>query len=145
MLKAKIKRSKYCLICKGDILTRFLSLGDLPLANSYLTKKELKKREWAKKIADYGAPPKAVTLLNFCNISNETIEYITDTTPGKQNLYLPGTHIPIVTPDMIKKDTPDYIIILAWNYAETILKNEKWFRKQGGKFIIPLPYPTIIG
>lgn len=104
---------------------------------------DIKKQ--GKKIVGYGAPAKATTLLNFCGITRETIDYITDTTASKQNLYMPGNHIPILPPETIKKNIPDYIIILAWNYADTIMKKERWFTKQGGKFIVPIPYPTIIG
>lgn len=104
---------------------------------------DIKKQ--GKKIMGYGAPAKATTLLNFCGITKETIDYITDSTPSKQNLFMPGNHIPILAPEQIKKNIPDYIIILAWNSAETIMKKEQWFTKQGGKFILPIPYPTIIG
>jgi len=62
----------------------------------------------------------------------------------KQNLYMPGTHIPIVSPKKIKEDIPDYILILAWNYAEAIIQKEQWFVRQGGKFILPIPFPKII-
>ena len=102
-------------------------------------------KKLGKKIVGYGAPAKATTLLNFCGITKDTIDYITDTTPSKQNLYMPGNHIPILAPETIKKNIPDYIIILAWNYADTIMEKEQWFTRQGGKFIIPIPYPTIIG
>ena len=104
---------------------------------------DIKKQ--GKKIAGYGAPAKATTLLNFCGITKNTIDYITDSTPSKQNLYMPGNHIPILPPDTLKKNVPDYVIILAWNSADAIMKKEQWFTKQGGKFIVPIPYPTIIG
>lgn len=104
---------------------------------------DIKKQ--GKKIVGYGAPAKATTLLNFCGITNQTIDYITDSTPSKQNLFMPGNRIPILPPETIKKNIPDYIIILAWNSADSIMKKEQWFTKQGGKFILPIPYPTIIG
>ena len=104
--------------------------------------KNLKKQ--GKKIVGYGAPAKATTLLNFCSITNQTIDYITDTTFSKQNLFMPGNLIPILPPETIKENIPDYIIILAWNSAEPIMKKEQWFTKQGGKFIIPIPYPKIL-
>lgn len=109
-----------------------------------LSKMLLKLKKQGKKIAGYGAPAKATTLLNYCNIDATIISYITDNAPSKQNLYMPGTHIPIVSPKKIKEDIPDYILILAWNYAESIIEKEAWFRKNGGKFIIPIPTPTII-
>ncbi len=103
---------------------------------------DIKKQ--GKKIVGYGAPAKATTLLNFCGITNQTIDYITDTTPSKQNLYMPGNHIPILPPSNLKKNIPDYILILAWNSADAVMNKEKWFTKQGGEFILPIPYPKII-
>lgn len=104
---------------------------------------DLKKA--GKKIIGYGAPAKATTLLNYCGITNQTIDYITDSTPSKQYLFMPGNHIPILPPSTLKKKIPDYILILAWNSADIIMKKEQWFKKQGGKFILPIPYPKIIG
>ncbi len=104
---------------------------------------DIKKQ--GKKIAGYGAPAKATTLLNFCGITNQTIDYITDSTPSKQFLYMPGNHIPILPPHTLKKNIPDYILILAWNSAVPIMNKEQWFTNQGGKFIIPIPFPKIIG
>lgn len=97
-----------------------------------------------KKIAGYGASGKGNTLLQYCEITPEILDYITDNTPSKQGKYTPGTHIPIVPPTQLRKDTPDYILLLAWNYADDIIKREKWFLEQGGKFIIPIPEPKII-
>ena len=64
--------------------------------------------------------------------------------PSKQGLYLPGMHIPIVSPDILKSKTPDYIVVLAWNYSKAIVEKESWFRDGGGKFIIPVPFPRIL-
>ena len=97
-----------------------------------------------KKVVGYGAPAKGNTLLQYAGITNDEISYITDNAPSKQNKYTPGTHIPIVSPDKLKEDKPDYILILAWNYAPSILEREKWFSLGGGKFIIPIPEPKII-
>lgn len=95
-------------------------------------------------IAAYGAPAKGNTLLNFCNIGKEYIEYIVEDNPLKQGLFAPGTHIPVVSPSMLEEKTPDYIIILAWNFADEILEKAKKFRDNGVKFIIPLPDPRIV-
>lgn len=116
-----------------------------PLVKKKLTKmlKNLKKK--GKKITAYGASAKATTLLQFCGIGPELIDYITDTAPSKIGKYTPGTHIPIVPEEVLKKQTPDYILITAWNYANHIMeKKESWFKKQGGKFIIPIPEPKIV-
>lgn len=101
-------------------------------------------KQQGKKIAGYGASAKGNTLLQYCGVNNEIIDYITDNAPSKQGKYTPGTHIPIVPPSQLKENTPDYILLLAWNYAESIIEREKWFLEQGGKFIIPIPEPKII-
>ncbi|MBI2599305.1 class I SAM-dependent methyltransferase [Candidatus Daviesbacteria bacterium] len=115
-----------------------------PLVKKKLTEMlgELKKK--GKKIAAYGASAKATTLLQYCNIGPKVIDYITDSAPSKQGKFTPGNHILIVKPEILKSNTPDYIVITAWNYAQNIMEKEKWFREGGGKFIIPIPEPKII-
>ncbi len=97
-----------------------------------------------KKIAGYGAPAKGNTLLNFFSIGGETLDYIIDDSKLKQGLFSPGKHIPVVPSNIISRQKPDYILILAWNFAESIIENQMNFRKNGGKFIIPVPKPTIV-
>ena len=97
-----------------------------------------------KKIVGYGAPAKGNTLLNYFKIGPEILDYITDTTPTKQGTYTPGTHIPVVSPDILKKDRPDYILLLSWNYVNSILEKEKGLREKGVKFIIPVPNVIIV-
>ncbi|MDO8590480.1 MAG: class I SAM-dependent methyltransferase [bacterium] len=97
-----------------------------------------------KKIVGYGATAKGNTLLNYCGIKQETLDFITDTTVLKQNLFTPGTHIPIVPPEKLNEIIPDYILLLSWNYAEEILKKESALRKRGVKFIIPVPRVKVI-
>lgn len=104
--------------------------------------KDLKKQ--GKRIVGYGAPGKGTTLLNYCGIGHETLEYIVDSTPIKQGLYMPGTTIPIRHPDVLKSDAPDYLLLLAWNYADAILKREQLLRDRGMKFIIPVPRLEIV-
>ena len=104
--------------------------------------KKLKKQ--GKKIVGYGASAKGNTMLQYCNIGRELIDYIIDTTPSKQGKYTPGTHIPVHKPEYLKKDKPDYILILAWNYADLIIKKENELRKNGVKFIVPIPKIKII-
>ncbi|VVB90887.1 Uncharacterised protein [uncultured archaeon] len=105
--------------------------------------KSLKKE--GKTIAAYGAPAKGNTLLNFCGISTDIIDYIVDKSPYKQNLFTPGMHIPVLNPDRLLKNMPDYTLILAWNFADEILEQQKSYLEKGGKFIIPVPEPHIIG
>lgn len=97
-----------------------------------------------KNIAGYGAAAKANTLLSYCGINTDIIEYIADKNPLKQGLYTPGTHIPVVPVEEIIRTSPDYLVILAWNFADEIMKQQKEFHDKGGKFIIPLPTPRIV-
>jgi SAM-dependent methyltransferase len=104
--------------------------------------KQLKKD--GKTIVGYGAPAKGNTLLNYCGIGPDILDFITDTTPIKQGLFTPGTRIPIMHPEKVHQTTPDYILLLAWNYAPEILKKETALRKKGVKFIIPVPQVRIV-
>lgn len=97
-----------------------------------------------KKIAGYGAPAKGNTLLNYYQIGTETLDYITDTTVLKQGLYTPGMHIPIVPPERLYTDTPDYVLLLAWNFKDAILEKEKPLRDKGVKFIMTVPEVSIL-
>jgi len=94
-----------------------------------------------KTIAGFGASAKSNTLLNYCEIDTKYLDYIVDKTPYKFGLYTPGTHIPVLGKEKTK---PDYYLLLVWNYASGILQREETFRKNGGKFIIPIPTPHIV-
>ncbi len=96
------------------------------------------------RIAGYGAAAKANTMLNYCNIGTDIIEYIADKSRHKQGLFTPGMHIPVVKPEKIFDDMPDYVVILAWNFADEIMEQLKGYKDAGGKFIIPIPDPRII-
>ena len=97
-----------------------------------------------KKIVCYGAAAKGNTLLNYCNIGNNFIDYVVDQNPYKQGLFLPGTHIPIKSPDEIQKTKPDYVIIIPWNLKDEIMEQMKYIRDWGGKFMIPIPEVSIL-
>ncbi len=97
-----------------------------------------------KRIAGYGAPAKGNTLLNYFGITNKELEYIADDSPLKQNLFTPGSHIPVSSPDRLSVDRPDYVLILAWNFADSIMGRLSSFRNSGGKFILPVPSPEVI-
>ncbi len=98
-----------------------------------------------KKIVGYGAPAKGNTLLNFCGISTQYLDYIIDKTYFKHGKFTPGMHIPVFPVEKIEEDgPPDCYLLLVWNYAAGILKQEEEFRKHGGKFIIPIPIPQIV-
>jgi ubiquinone/menaquinone biosynthesis C-methylase UbiE len=97
-----------------------------------------------KKVVCYGAPAKGNTLLNYCGIKNDLIEFTVDISPHKQGLYLPGTHIPIYNPSHIKKNKPDYVLILAWNLKKEIMEQMNFIRDWGGKFVTPIPNVRVI-
>lgn len=92
-----------------------------------------------KIIAGYGAPGKGNTLLNYCGIRSDFIDYTVDRSPYKQGNFLPGTHIPIFHPDTIKDTKPDYILILPWNLKDEIMSQMSYIRDWGGQFVVPIP------
>jgi 2-polyprenyl-3-methyl-5-hydroxy-6-metoxy-1,4-benzoquinol methylase len=98
-----------------------------------------KSKKENKKIVCYGAPAKGNTLLNFCNIGTTFIDYTVDRNPHKQGLYLPGTHIPIKSPEKILETKPDYLIILPWNLKEEIMSQMSYIRNWNGKFVVLIP------
>jgi SAM-dependent methyltransferase len=96
-----------------------------------------------KTIVGYGAPGKGNTLLNYCGVRTDFIDYTVDMSPHKQGNFLPGTHIPILHPDTIRETKPDYVFILPWNLKEEIMEQHKYVRNWSGKFVVPIPELTI--
>jgi SAM-dependent methyltransferase len=96
------------------------------------------------RIAAYGASAKGATLLNYCRIGHETIDFVADRSTVKQGLYTPGTHLKVKSPDALLAEKPDHVLLLTWNFAEEILEQQAAYREQGGKFIIPVPEPVIV-
>ena len=92
-----------------------------------------------KKIVGYGAPGKGNTLLNYCGIRQDFVDYTVDRSPYKQGKYTPGTHIPIYAPDRIRETRPDYVLILPWNLKDEIASQMTYIREWGGQFVIPIP------
>ena len=101
------------------------------------------KKEGAR-IVGVSAPAKGNTLLNYCKIDNQYLDYISEKAEIKIGLHTPGTHIKIESDKRLMKDMPDYALILAWNFADEIMGNLKEFKKKNGRFIIPIPKPVIV-
>ena len=100
-------------------------------------------RDRGERLAAFGAPAKATTLMYHFGLSQDVVEFIVDDSPLKQGLYSPGMHIPVLSSDALYARRPDHVIILAWNFAEPIMRNHARFLDQGGHFIVPLPTPEI--
>jgi hypothetical protein len=99
----------------------------------------IKAKRGGKQIAGYGAPGKGNTLLNYCSIRTDFLDYTVDRNPYKHGRFLPGTHVPIFPPDRIRETKPDYLLILPWNLKDEIIKQNAFIREWGGKFIVPIP------
>jgi hypothetical protein len=97
-----------------------------------------------KRVAGYGAPGKGNTLLNYCGIRTDFLDFTVDRNPYKHGKFLPGTHIPIFIPEKIIETKPDYVLILPWNFKDEIVKQMAVVREWGGKFVVPIPTVTII-
>ncbi len=100
--------------------------------------------EAGHRVVGYGAPGKGNTLLNYCGIRSDLIEFTVDRNPYKQGKFLPGTHIPIYAPDRIREARPDYVVILPWNFKDEIIAQNAFIREWGGKFVVPIPEVAVI-
>ena len=97
-----------------------------------------------KTVAGYGAPAKGNTLLNYCGISADLLPYTVDRSPLKQGTLTPGMHIPVLPAEVLVERQPDYVLILAWNFAEEVMRQQSEYRRRGGQFIIPIPMPKVV-
>lgn len=95
-------------------------------------------------IAAYGAAAKGSTLLNYVGIGTDLVDYVVDRNVHKQGLCMPGTHQPIRDPAVLAEETPDYVLLLAWNFKDEILRQQEAYRATGGRFIVPVPVPEVL-
>lgn len=109
-----------------------------------LTQFLIEQKIAGKKVAAYGAAAKGNTLLNYCGIKNDLINYVVDANPHKQNKWLPASHIPVVDESFLNHDKPDFVIILPWNLQKEIRHQLKYIKEWQGKFVIPIPHLQLI-
>ena len=103
-----------------------------------------RRKQEGSRIAAYGASAKGSTLLNYFGIGRETLDFVADKSLVKQGLYTPGTHLPIVPPERLLEEQPDYVLLLTWNFAEEILAEQRAYREAGGRFILPIPRLEVV-
>ena len=97
-----------------------------------------------KRLAGYGAPAKGMTLLAYCGLGGE-LPYVVDKSPHKQGRLTPGHHVPIRPPEHLLADQPDVVLLLAWNFAEEVARQQAEYLRRGGRFLLPLPAPHYWG
>jgi C-methyltransferase-like protein/putative zinc binding protein/methyltransferase family protein len=101
-------------------------------------------RREGKQIVGYGAPGKGNTLLNYCGIRTDLLDYTVDRNPYKHGLFTPGTHIPILPPETIQETKPDYVVVLPWNLIDEIAGQLSYVAEWGGRLVVPIPYATVL-
>lgn len=101
-------------------------------------------RREGQRVVGYGAPGKGNTLLNYCGVRTDLLEYTVDRNPYKQGLFLPGTHIPVHHPDRIRQDRPDFVLVLPWNLKDEIVQQLSFVHSWGGRFVVPIPAIEVI-
>ena len=101
-------------------------------------------KERKARIVGYGAAAKGTIMLNYVGIGQETLDFVVDRNTHKQGRYIPGVRLPIAAPERVLAEQPDYVLILPWNFKDEIMEQQAEYRRRGGKFIVPVPRPTII-
>lgn len=122
-----------------DFSRRVLSLREA--LRGFLAKLKAEGRS----IAAYGAAAKGATLLNYFEIGTETLDFVVDRSPHKQGKFMPGVRLPVLPPEALLEKRPDFVLLLAWNFADEILAQQRAFRDGGGRFIVPVPNPRVVG
>jgi len=101
-------------------------------------------RSQGKRLAAYGAAAKGAVLLNSIGLPDGVLDFVADLSPHKQGRYMPGVHVPILAPERLLEEMPDYVLLLAWNFADEVMAQQAEYRRRGGRFIIPVPAPAIV-
>jgi hypothetical protein len=104
----------------------------------------IEARRAGRTVVGYGAPGKASTLLNYCGIRRDLLAYTVDRNPYKQGRYTPGTRIPVLAPERIAEDRPDYVLVLPWNLRGELIEQLGYVREWGGKLVFPIPHLNVV-
>jgi len=129
-------------MCCVDYYCRFADQVRTLCANLSGLIADLKSQ--GKRVAVYGASAKGSTLLNLCRFNGDTFDFVADRSTVKQGRFTPGTHLPIVSPDRLLQDMPDYALLLTWNFMDEILEQQEAYRARGGRFIVPIPELRVV-
>ena len=104
----------------------------------------IRLRRDGKRVVGYGAPGKGNTLLNYCGIRSDFVEYTVDRNPHKHGLFTPGAHIPIFAPEKIAETRPDYILLLPWNLKDELVRQLAYVKEWGGQCVVPIPSVQVV-
>jgi SAM-dependent methyltransferase len=137
-----LKREKDMGLDRMDVYARFAE--QVRATKRALLDLLIRIKAEGKTIVGYGAPAKGNTLLNYCGIRKDFLDYTVDRSPHKQGKLLPGTHIPVFAPEKIAETRPDYVLVLPWNLRDEITGQLSYIRQWGGKFILPIPRPEVL-
>jgi hypothetical protein len=128
-----------------EALAAYRSFSDqVKRTKRHLLRFLIEAKSAGRSIVGYGAPAKGNTLLNYCGIRSDFLDYTVDRSPHKQGKFLPGTHIPVFHPDRIRATRPDYVLILPWNIAREVQTQMADIRAWGGRFVVPIPEARVL-